>query len=74
MNRTCVIANPNLYKLHNNGIEVSELWTKYIEFEKSIFPKKIDFMFYREFLKKEFSKNEVLVVQRNYKISLEENN
>ena len=73
LNRTCVITNLNLHKFHNNDIEVSKLWTKYIEFEKSIFPKEIDYIFYREFLRKEFSKNEVLVVQRNYNISLEEN-
>ncbi len=73
LNRTCVLTRPGLHPFHNNGVDISESWSKYIEFGKSIFPKKIDFIFYREFLKKNFSKNEILVVRRGHKIKPAEN-
>ena len=73
LNRTCVLTNPDFAEQHNNGIKVNESWAKYIEFEKSTFPKQIDYIFYNDFLKKQFSKKEILIVSGNYKIKPKKN-
>lgn len=75
LGRVCVITKtPNLSKIHNHNVSLRSPWTKYIDFEKTLFPKGFQYVFDETFIQTQsFALREILVIQATHQVTEAEN-
>jgi hypothetical protein len=71
LDRIPVLTTPNLHQKHNHGIILNASWPRYYDIRKSMQDKSrgASYIMYADFIKKSFTKNEVLLVGAHEQIT-----